>query len=68
MIFMLIRLMIFGVVATARLVYWMLGAVVVLITAAVVAISSAHASRKRAQFNRNRQPGQGYWPMLLHRR
>lgn len=55
MISALIRLMIFVVVGTAQLMYWMLRAILMLITATAVAISSAHSSRRRAQLSRHRQ-------------
>jgi len=58
MISMLIRLMIFAVAAMATLVYWTVRAIVLLIAAAVVAVSSVAASRQRAQSSRHRRARQ----------
>jgi len=49
LVVMLIRLTVTCLVLTARLTYWMLKAVVVLIAAATASISSASASRQRSQ-------------------
>jgi hypothetical protein len=47
LVIMLVRLSITCLILTARLTYWMLKAVVVLITAATAAISASGASRQR---------------------
>ena len=50
MISMFIRLMILVIVGAVQLMYWMLRAIFMLITATAAAVSSAYASHKRAQF------------------
>jgi hypothetical protein len=45
----LIRLAVFAVVLTARLAYWMIKALVVLVAALAASISAASASRRRTR-------------------
>jgi hypothetical protein len=57
MISLFIRLMIVAVVALAQLVYWMLRAVVLVLAAAIAAVSSAGTGRRHGGLTRHRQAG-----------